>query len=88
MKLITALAALAAVLTAEATTLYKRQNAACEEASFSMSAYDRPFVYPLFSACKDELGDSVAAKENPWVNQHCVAAAVAASVSKCSTFIE
>ena len=82
MKFTAAITALAAALVSEGATLGKRQSSTeCYGASKSMVAYDRPFVYPLFTACKNELGNSVAAKENPWVNKHCVAAAVAASVS-------
>ncbi|VDB99712.1 unnamed protein product [Peniophora sp. CBMAI 1063] len=81
MKFLSTITALAAVLAADGASLYERQSGnECYGASKSMVAYDRPFVYPLFEACKNELGNSIAAKENPWVNKHCVAAAVAASI--------
>ncbi|KZV75465.1 hypothetical protein PENSPDRAFT_680940 [Peniophora sp. CONT] len=80
MKFTSAITALAAVLAVDAATLEQRQSSQCAGAAKSMAAYDRPFVYPLFTACKNALGDSVAAKENPWVNKHCVAAAIAASI--------
>ncbi|KZV75467.1 hypothetical protein PENSPDRAFT_731600 [Peniophora sp. CONT] len=72
MKLLATLTALAAAIAARA------QNE-CYGASKSIAAYDRPFVGPLFYACKVELGNSVEAKQNPWINKHCVAAAIAAS---------
>ena len=78
MKFLTAIFALATVLTVEA------QSSECAGAMKSLAAYDRPFVAPLFQACRDELGTSVAARQNPWVNKHCVAAAIAANVSALS----
>ncbi|VDB99707.1 unnamed protein product [Peniophora sp. CBMAI 1063] len=80
MKFTTTFVALTDAVAIKAATLGKRQSTECAGASKSMAAYDRPFVYPLFEACKDALGDSVEAKENPWVNRNCVAAAVAASI--------
>ncbi|VDB97157.1 unnamed protein product [Peniophora sp. CBMAI 1063] len=65
---------------AEGAILDKRNATECSEALQSMSFYDRPFVFPLFYSCTTILGDSIEAKENPWVHKECVAAAVAASI--------
>ena len=81
MKLFVAFAALATALTVQA------QSSECAGASKSLAAYDRPFVAPLFEACRDELGTSVNARQNPWVNKHCVAAAIAANVSASHSLI-
>ncbi|VDB99706.1 unnamed protein product [Peniophora sp. CBMAI 1063] len=80
MKFTSTIIGLSALLAVDAASIEKRQSTECAGASKSMAAYDRPFVYPLFEACKNELGNSVAAKENPWVNKHCVAAAVLADI--------
>ena len=81
MKFTTAFTGLAAVLSVNAATLGRRQSSECAGASKTMAAYDRPFVYPLFEACRDQLGSSAERRENPWVEKNCVAAAVSASVS-------
>ncbi|VDB99713.1 unnamed protein product [Peniophora sp. CBMAI 1063] len=76
MKFTTTFAALAAVLAVDAaSTIEKRQSSQCYAASKDLAAYERHFVYPLMVSCRDALGDSVEAKENPWVNKDCVAAA-------------
>ncbi|KZV75472.1 hypothetical protein PENSPDRAFT_661647 [Peniophora sp. CONT] len=82
MEFFSILIALVAVLTVDATVLNSRQTSGseCAGAVSSMAVYDRPFVYPLFLSCKNALGNSAAAKEDPWVNRNCVAAAVAASI--------
>ena len=78
MKFAVALSALAAVA-ANAATLGTRQSNACYGAAKGMVAYERPFVYPLYQECNYALG-TAEAKQNPWTNKVCVAAAVVASV--------
>ena len=78
MKLAAVLAVLAAVAV-NAASLGKRQSDACYAATKTMAAYDRSFVYPLFEECNRALGNEQA-KQDPWSNKICVAAAVVASV--------
>ena len=75
MQLSTALVAVVAAVTVNA------QSTECAGAAKSMAAYDRPFVYPLFRACVDAIGNTTAAaRENPYIYKTCVAAAVSADV--------
>ncbi|TBU48843.1 hypothetical protein BD309DRAFT_203843 [Dichomitus squalens] len=78
MKFAVAFAAFSAVA-ANAASLGKRQSSACYGAVKGMVAYERPFVYPLFEECNYALGTEQA-KQNPWTNKICVAAAVVASM--------
>ena len=78
MKFAAVLAVLAAAAV-NAASLGKRQSDACYAATRTMAAYDRPFVYPLFEECNRALGTEQA-KQNPWSNKICVAAAIVASV--------
>ena len=80
MKFATAFAALAAVLSVDAASLETRQSSECYAASRDLAAYERRFVYPLMLSCRYALGDSVAAKQDPWNNKDCVAAATIVGV--------
>ena len=78
MKFAAVIAALISV-GVNAASLGKRQSIDCITALKEMSGYDRPFVWPLYDECNLALGTEQA-KQNPWSNKNCVAAAVVASV--------
>ncbi|KZV76700.1 hypothetical protein PENSPDRAFT_390588 [Peniophora sp. CONT] len=92
MKFFSTITAVAAALAVEGapSPLDKRQyySVGCGPASKSMVTYDHPFVYPLFNACLASLGNSVAARENPWISKTCVAAAVAATMPTLASGLE
>ena len=80
MKITAVFSTLVMAIAADAARLESRQSSTCYAANRNLAAYERRFVYPLVTQCRNELGDSVASKENPWVSKNCVAAAIAASV--------
>ncbi|KZV71358.1 hypothetical protein PENSPDRAFT_577960 [Peniophora sp. CONT] len=80
MKFTAAFAALAVTIAVDAAaTIGKRQSSECYSASLDLSVYERSFVYPLFEQCSNALSTEEA-KQNPWVNKDCVAAAIVASL--------